>query len=83
MPLRVSATALILLAPLPAPTLTLVVMSMPVVSVSQPRMVHELAPPEPDPRVVVTPLNAASLEKTLRDLNILHRWEHVIEGLRS
>ena len=82
MPLRVSATALILLAPLPAPKLTLVVMSMPVVSVSQPRMVHELAPQEPDPRVVVTPLNAASLEKTLRDLNILHRWEHVIEGLR-
>lgn len=31
----------------------------------------------------MTPLNAASLEKTLRDINILPRWEHVIEGLRS
>ena len=44
---------------------------------------RDLASPAPDPRVVVTALNAASLEKTLRDINILPRWEHVIEGLRS
>ena len=60
-----------------------VVTHMLVVSVSQPSMVHVPVRPEPDPRLVVTPLNATSLEKTLLDLGLLPQWEHVIEGLRS
>lgn len=36
-----------------------------------------------DPRRVVTPLNPDKVEALLRDLHILERWRHVVDGLRS
>lgn len=81
--LQVSATVSTLHKPLPAPMLTSVVMLTPVVAASLPSMVHEPALPGPDPRTVVTPLDATGLEITLRGLGLLPQWEHVIEGLRS
>lgn len=36
----------------------------------------------PDPRTVVTPLDADKVEHLLRNLNLHGDWSHIVEGLR-
>ncbi len=40
-------------------------------------------PSASDPRGVTTPLDPDRVESLLRELNLLDKWAHVVEGLRS
>ena len=39
--------------------------------------------PEPDPRVVVTPLSPDHTESLLRSLGLYEKWAHIVRGLRA
>ena len=54
---------------------------MSAVSAGMERMVRPTAL-EPDPRIVVTPLDVDHVEQALRGLGILSSWAHIVEGLR-
>ncbi len=40
-------------------------------------------PSASDPRGVTMPLNPDRVESLLRELNLLDKWTHIVEGLRS
>ena len=50
-------------------------------SVEQPTTVQPAAT-ECDPRKVVTPLDPGRVEACLRDLGLLEKWAHIVDGLR-